>query len=99
MRRTTPRLSSAASLAGRHGLLKRHGAAYCLDGAGELDQDPISHDLDNSAVVLGYQWLKDFRAAGLQHSERASFVSLHHSAVTNHIGGQDGGEATVRRLF
>jgi hypothetical protein len=71
----------------RHGLLKGHGAAYRLDSAGELDQDAVSHDLDDSAVVLRHHRLEDFRAAGLEDGQGAGLVGLHHSAVADHVRG------------
>ena len=33
--------------------LQRHGAAHCIDGAGELDQDAVAGGLDDPAAMLG----------------------------------------------
>src|SRR5262249_24771430 len=82
-----------------HALLQLDGAFDGVDSAGELNQDPVAHKLNDASMVLGNQWLKDFRAARLESSQRPSLVRLHQPAVANHIRGHDGGEATSRSLF
>jgi hypothetical protein len=68
-------------------------------GAGELHEDAVSHDLDNSAVMFRHYGLKDFHAARLEGGQSACLVSLHHSAVANYISRENGGETALRRLF
>ncbi len=78
-----------------HALLQFDRALHGVDGAGELHQHAIAHHLDDAALVLCYQRLEDALAPLPQRRQRAGLVLLHEPAVTDHIGGKDGGEAAL----
>ena len=78
-----------------HRRLQIHRAGNRVDGAGKLDQHAIAHQLDDAAMVPGNGWLENSRAPGLERSHSAGLVALHEAAVPHHIGGQNGGEATL----
>ncbi len=86
-------------VSGVHRPLKRDGALDGVDGAGEVHEDPIAHQLDDTAMVRGDDRLKDFLAAGLERGEGAGLVHLHETAVADHVGSQDRGEAALGAFF
>lgn len=49
--------------------------------------------------VFGHERLQDFPPPLLQCCQSSRFVMLHEMAVTNHVGGHDGGKAALRALF
>ena len=79
-----------------HATLDADGALDGLDGAGELAQRAVAHQLDDAAAVLGQEWLDQLPVVRLEALERASLVALHQARVTGHVGGEDGGEPALR---
>ena len=57
-----------------------------IDGAGELDQHAIAHQLDHAAVVLGGRRIEDLLAKRFKLRQRTRLVLPHHPAVTDDIG-------------
>ena len=78
-----------ASLPLGHALLNRDRAFHGVDGARELNQGTVAHQLHDAAVVLGDQWLEALLAARLHARDRAGFVVPNQPAVANHVRGQN----------
>src|SRR5262245_50732846 len=79
----------------RHALLRGDGAGHGIDDAAELAQRSIAHELDDAATVLGDQRLDEALAVLLQTLERARLVALDQPRIADHVGRQNGSEATV----
>ena len=62
--------------------------AHCVEGAGELEQQPIAGGFDDAAAIFEEQRVDDL-AMRLQRVERALFVCPHEPAVAHHIGTDD----------
>ena len=58
-RRTICRSSGSVALAAAIACLQLDGAFHSVDGAGELDQDAVAHDLDDPAAMLGDEGIED----------------------------------------
>src|SRR5262249_33934120 len=82
-----------------HAVLEVYGTLHSVDRASELDQCAIADDLEDTALVLGDQWLQHLPAPRLEGSERSGLIPLHKPAVADHVGGEDGGQAALRVLF
>ena len=82
-------------LARGHGVLDGDGAVDGIDDAGELDQEPVAHRLDDAPVVLGDFGIEHLDAAGLEAGERTGLVGAHEPAVADRVGAQDGGKSTL----
>src|SRR5262249_10226862 len=65
----------------------------------ELGQGAVAHEPNDATAVLGEQRFENCFAPVSQRGQRTSLVLLHEPAVANHIGGQDGGEATLGAFF
>src|SRR5262245_55424474 len=83
----------------RHPLLELDRTGDRIDRAGELDQYPVTHHLDDAAVMIGDHWLQDTFAPLFQCSESSRLVLLDEAAVADHVGGQDGGQAALGAFF
>jgi hypothetical protein len=59
----------------------------------------IAHQLDDSARVSSHQWLKDLPSPGLEGRQRPGLIFRYHPALADHIGGKDGGKATLGAFF
>ena len=70
-------------------VLDRDCALDRIDGARELDQRAVAHQLDNAAAVLGDQRLDELLAQRLQARDRAGLVGAHEPAVADHVRGQN----------
>src|SRR4029453_13700822 len=77
------------------GLLYRLGAAYRLYSAGELDQEAVTHGLEEPSGVLGDAGLDDLGAQRLELSQRSGLVAADELRVADHIGHQDRGKAAL----
>src|SRR5215472_2422909 len=86
-------------IGGFHGALQLDSACDGIHRAAEFDQDAIAHQFDDAAVKLADHRLEDLGAAALERRERARLVALHETAISGHIGSQDGGETTLGALF
>ena len=91
--------SRLTGVGGSHGLLQRNRAFDGVHGAGELHQNTVAHQLEDPAVMFGQDRLQNVSAASLQRGQRAGLVNLHQPAVADHIGGQNGGKATLDAFF
>ena len=78
-----------------HALLDQHGALHGVDHAAELAQRAIAHELDDAAVVLGDQRLDEALAVVLETLDRSGLVALHQARIADHIGRENGSEASV----
>ena len=78
-----------------HAALDRDRAGDRVDGAGELAEDAVAHELDDAAAVLGDERLDELLAVGLEALEGALLVALHEARVADHVRRQDGGEPAV----
>ena len=68
-----------------------NGAPYSVDRAAELHEHTVAGHFENTAVVLGDQWLQHLLAPGLERSQGTGFVLPHKLAVADDISGQDRG--------
>jgi hypothetical protein len=78
-----------------HAALDRDRAGDGVDGAGELAEDAVAHELDDAAAVLEHARLNEFLAVGFEALEGALLVALYEARVADHVCRQDGGEPTV----
>jgi hypothetical protein len=72
---------------------------YGIDCAGELDKHAVTRNLEHATAIAGNQRLQDAFPAGFQGSEGSSFVLLHKAAVTDDIGGHNGGKTALGAFF
>jgi hypothetical protein len=90
-------LSSRIALT--HRPLDRNGAFDRLNDAAKLNQCPVAHHFDNSAMTRSDGGIESLAPNLPQRSDRADLVGLHHAAVPGDIGGEDGGEPARDLLF
>ena len=76
-------------------MLDRDGAGDRVDGAGELAEDAVAHQLDDAPAVLGDERLDELLAVGLEAVEGAPLVALHQARVADHICRENSGEPAV----
>src|SRR5205807_9542124 len=76
-----------------------HGAADRAHRATELHQHAVAHHLDDAAVMLSNKRYQNTRPMLLQYRERPRFVPLNESAITDHVGCEDGGQAPLHAFF
>jgi hypothetical protein len=62
-------------------------------------QDPVAHQLDDTAIVLRHQRLNDIFVPGLERGQGAGLIDSHHATVADHIGSQDCGKATLSGIM
>jgi hypothetical protein len=79
-------------VAPRHLALKHCRTLDRIDHTAELGQEPIAHQLEDAAVVFDYLRLEELLAVCSKALEGVGLVLLHKTAVTNYVGGEDGGE-------
>ena len=84
-----------------HCRLDGHGTVERIDRAREFREEPVARGLENATPVFGDIRIDDGRANKPEIVERPLFVFLHLPAETDHVGGDDCGEATfhVRCTF
>ncbi len=82
----------------RHRSLNVGRALDRIDDAGELDQHPIAHELDDAPMMLRDLGIDDFFSVGLELGKRSRFIGAHQPAVADDIGAEDGGESTLFAL-
>ena len=78
-----------------HSTLNISGAGNGIHHAWEFDQHPIPGQLDNASLVLRYFRVNQFRAQRFKCSQRGRLVLAHEPAVSDYIGGKNGGEAAL----
>ena len=62
----------------------------CGDHALELDQQAVTHGLDQPSIILGDLWLEDLVQVILKTGARSLLVDLAQMAVTDDISNQNG---------
>ena len=72
-----------------HRALDRHRAAYGIDDAGELNQQPVACGLDDPAVMAGDGGIDTLAPVRLQRIQRADLVRAHEPAVAGDVGRQN----------
>ena len=75
-----------------HATLNAGRALDRVDGAGELAERAVAHELDETAPVLGQERVDELAAMGLEAREGAALVALHQARVADHVRRQDSGE-------
>jgi hypothetical protein len=75
--------------------LDRNGGLDRAQGAAEFDQCPIPGELDDTPASTRHLGIEQLAADGLERPERGLLVARHQTAVADHVGSEDGGEATV----
>jgi hypothetical protein len=65
-------------------------ALYRVDGARELDQGAVAHQLDDSAVVRGDRRFDEILPQGFQTRVRPRLVGGHEARVPHNIGSENG---------
>ena len=78
-----------------HPFLQLDGAFDGTDGARELDEDAIAHQLENATAVPGHQRLQHVLAACPQRFQRARLIFGHEATVPHDIGGKYGGKLAL----
>ena len=73
-------------------------ACHGIDDAGELDQRPVAHELDDAAVVSIDQRFDEFAAKRLEPGKCARLVQAHQAAVPHHVGGEDSDQLPFQML-
>ena len=67
--------------------------------AGELDQHPVAHDLDDASTMGAHRGLQDRRSPLLQRRQGARLVKLHQPRIADDICDHDRGKAAVDAIF
>ena len=62
-------LAAIVGIGGIHGFLQVDGAGDGVNGAGELNEDAVPHQLDDAAVMLRKQRLEDSVRRDFQSSK------------------------------
>ena len=70
----------------RHPRLDRRCAGDCGDNGAELDDDAVTHQLNDAAAVFGEERLQDFLPNEFEAGERPGLVGLDQARVTDYIG-------------
>jgi hypothetical protein len=78
-----------------HAALDRDRSGDGVDGAGELAEDAVAHELDDTPTVLGDERLDQLLAVSLEAVEGALLIALHETRVADHICRQNSGEPAV----
>ena len=73
-------------------------ACHGINNAGELDQRPVAHELDDPAVVPIDQRFDEFAAKRFEPRKCARLVQAHQSAVPHHVGGEDSDQLAFQML-
>src|SRR5205823_9248039 len=76
----------------RHFPLDRDGAAYGIDNAVELDQQPVSHRAHDATPVLGDLWIDEILAHRSERRQGALLVDAHQPGIADDIGAQNDGK-------
>ena len=67
-----------------------------VDHAGELDQHPVAHELEQAPAMLRQRRLDHVSAQHCEPGQRASLVTLDEPREAGDIGRHDGGQPPVR---
>ena len=84
---------------GGHAVLQFDRALHRVYRTAELDEHAVAGDLEDAALVADDQGLQHLLPPGLERGQRAGLVVLHEPAVTNYVGGEDGGKAALNASF
>src|SRR5262249_14760317 len=71
-----------------HAPLQLDCAGDRIHGAGELDQHPVAHQLDDAPMILDDERLEDLPAPVHERGQSACLVKLHQSAIADHVRGK-----------
>ena len=82
-----------------HSALDFDGAAPCVYGTCELDQDSIACSLDDAAAMLGYLRFEKLAPVCVEALERALFVGTHEPTVASDIPCEDGSKPAFDPLL
>src|ERR1019366_147626 len=85
-------LGRNAGVALDHAVLHLDSAAYSLDYTAELDEDAIASALDHAPVMHGDGRINQIAPQRAEPRQCAILVDTGKSAVTDHVGGENGGE-------
>src|SRR4029079_19047496 len=66
--------------------LDAYRALHGVHGTGELDQCSVTHELHQTAVVLGDDRIDQAAAYFLECTQRSRLVRTHQPAVADHVG-------------
>ena len=72
-----PRIFVGARLACGHAVLPGHRAGDSFHHAGELDQQPVAHELDDAAAVIGDERLQVLSAQLGDTPKRPRLIRTH----------------------
>jgi hypothetical protein len=81
----------------RHRVLDLYCALDGLNGARELGQQTVAHQLDDAPMILGDLGVDQLFAMGLQCRQRARLILSNKAAVTDYVCGQNGGKPALHR--
>ena len=81
-----------------HQLLDFHGAGHGVDGASELDQRAVAHQLDHPARMTRHLRVDDCVAQRFEAGERSAFVGFHQTRIADDIESKYGGKPALNPL-
>ena len=91
-----PLLMRNVGIALCHAALQLERAADGIDRIAELGQQSVSGILDDAAAILGDFRIDQADEVLLEARVRALLVEVRQTAIACHIGGQDGGQSSLR---
>jgi hypothetical protein len=81
------------------GFLHLRRAAQGVYDTMELDQEPVAHSLNQTAVMVGNLGLEDVLEVCAKLSAHSFFVGLAQTAITGNIGNHYGGKPAFHAPF
>ena len=81
---------------GRHPRPEVNGKAHGIDRAGELDQNAIPHQLDDTAMMVADEGFQDSLAPLVERGQRTLLVQVDQPAVADHVGCHDCCQSSLR---
>ncbi len=82
-----------------HLALNRDGAGDRVHNAGKIHQDTIADSFNDASAVGGDGRIDLVLADPFERAQRADFVGSHQAAITDDVGGKNGGELALYVLM
>ena len=85
-----PSILGSLGFVGGHAVLPGGSAGDGIHHAGELDQQAVSHQLDDAAAMPGDERLQNLSAQLGEAPKRAGLVRPHQAGVADHVSRENG---------
>ena len=82
-----------------HRTLDRNRTIDGVHGAYKFNKRPVTHQLDDTAMVLGDYRVNELGAVRLKSGESPRLVIAHEATVAYYVGGKNGGESALHGAF